>query len=86
MSSIIYTFKFTLFVGLICVLDAKVVCRVVLVSSCAAKDCTRLVGSNVDGKSVVEDTIGWCCEDGWTVIVVVVVWVVVSGCVVTVDS
>lgn len=81
MSIIIYTFKFALFVGLICVLDAKVVCRVVLVSSCAAEGCTRFVGSNV-----VEDTTGWCCDDGWTVIVVVVVWVVVSGSVVTVDS
>lgn len=80
MSIIVYTFKFTLFVGLICVLDAKVVCRVVLVSSCAAEGCTRFVGSNV------EDTTGWCCDDGWTVIVVVVVWVVVSGSVVTVDS
>lgn len=86
MSIIIYTFKFTLFVGLICVLDAKVVCRVVLVSRCAAEGCTRFVGSNVDGKSVVEDTTGWCCDDGWTVIVVVVVWVVVSSSVVTVDS
>lgn len=86
MSIIIYTFKFTLFVRIICVLDANVVCRVVLVSSCAAEDCTRFVGSNVDGRSVVEDAIGWCFDDGWTVIVVVVVWVVVSDSVVTVDS
>lgn len=52
--SVIYT---TLFGEKICVLNANVVCRVVLVSRCAAGDCTRVVGSIVDGKSAVEDAV-----------------------------
>lgn len=79
LSIIIYIFKFILFVGLICVFDVKVVCCVVLVLSCVVEGCIRFVGLNV-----VEDIIGWCCDDGWIVIVVVVVWVVVSGSVVIV--
>lgn len=51
-----------------------------LVLSCVVEGCIRFVGLNV-----VEDIIGWCCDDGWIVIVVVVVWVVVSGSVVIVD-
>lgn len=67
-----------MFVRLICVLDAEGVCRFVLVSVCAVGDCTRVVRSNVDGKSVVEDVVVWWCKDGWKPVVVGVVCLVVG--------